>query len=158
MRLIQLNKRFGNNRPLTFIKVSDDDYDELNKYSWSKRVSCSKVYAVSFINGKHVYMHRFILGLTDKNIYVDHKDHDGLNNQRENLRISNSSTNQKNKRPYGSSKYLGVNWHITKWRAAINNNGKQIYIGVYDNEIEAAKAYDKFAKKYHGEFANLNFK
>ena len=57
-----------------------------------------------------------------------------------------------------TSKYLGVSFHkmTKKWQASVYNNQTQIYIGLFKNEIDAAKAYNESAKKYHGEFANIN--
>lgn len=118
-------------------------------------------------------MHRMILN-PPQNLFVDHKDRNGLNNQRDNLRICTASQNQKNKIATGVSKYLGVSIHKNKhkiylkkkklyliyineyWIAHINVNGKSIHLGLFKDEIEAAKAYNKAAKKYHGDFARLN--
>lgn len=60
---------------------------------------------------------------------------------------------------WGTSKYKGVTWlpRIKKWRATITVNGKQMHLGVFSDEIEAAKVRDKAAKQYHGTFAHLNF-
>jgi len=59
----------------------------------------------------------------------------------------------------GSSKYKGVSWHTYKkrWGAQITSNGKTTFLGYYKDEIQTAKVYDSAAKKYHGEFAALNF-
>ena len=97
---------------------------------------------------------------------VDHIDHNGLNNQKENLRICNRSQNSANRIPSGKSKYLGVTPLIRHYRnkvyyyfaSEIRINKKSIYLGHFKNEIEAALAYDKAAKDLHGEYANLNFK
>lgn len=123
-------------------------------------------YAVSYlrINGyeKNLYMHRHILGITDKKQFGDHIDHNGLNNQRNNLRLSGHGKNRKNANSHSgaSSKYVGVCWHKKdkKWQAAIAANGKQIHLGQFDNEVDAAIARNKAAKIYYGEYAHLNFK
>lgn len=93
---------------------------------------------------------------------LDHIDGDRLNNRIENLRAATSQQNQRNIRSQknSSSKFLGVNWQKTakKWRARIKFNGKQKSLGLFTDEIEAAKAYDAAAREHHGEFANPNFK
>lgn len=91
---------------------------------------------------------------------VDHEDHDTLNNYPANLRSATDSQNQYNKTPRrgGSSKYLGVGKFRNKWKAQIGHEKKNIHIGVFENEEDAARAYDEMAKKLAGAFANLNFK
>lgn len=146
--------------------VDDDDYDELTKHSWQaywskkgKRFYARRTFRV---NGERKVssMHRQILGLTDRKIKCDHKDNDGLNNQRSNLRSATSQQNSFNrKKNLGcSSKYKGVTWvnDRNKWRAYIIIDGKQKYLGIFSDEIEAAKIYNENAKKYFGIFASLN--
>jgi len=148
------------------ILVDDSDYEELSKYHWCIAKMPNTFYATRSTskNGKEgaIYMHRQILELTKRNEFADHIDHNGLNNQRNNLRLSNHSDNQKNKQPLvgSSSKYVGVCWHKKdkKWQAAIAINGKQTHLGQFDNEIDAAIARDNAAKQYYGAFANLNLK
>ena len=93
---------------------------------------------------------------------VDHIDHDGLNNSRPNLQLATRSQNAYNRRKTSSkctSKYKGVcfNKREGKWISSIKVEGKRIYLGYFDNQIDAAKAYDKAAKEYHKNFAVLNF-
>ena len=99
---------------------------------------------------------------TKANEIVDHINHNGLDNRRANLRIATASQNNANSRRgmnRGRSKYKGVWWDekAGKWRAGIKCQGKCIHLGMFDDEIEAAKAYDRAAGLYHGEFAVLNF-
>jgi len=68
------------------------------KYKWCAAYESGRWYAVSRINGKRVRMHRFIVDLVDKNLVVDHIDHNGLNNMRENLRIVTNQINCQNRR------------------------------------------------------------
>ena len=76
------------------VLVDDDQYEYLAKYTWSIVFSGKFLYARTVINGKHVKMHRYIMGVSDPKVYVDHIDHNTLNNQKANLRLCNSSTNQ----------------------------------------------------------------
>ena len=102
-------------------------------------------------------MHNMILG-TPKGLHTDHKDGDGLNNQRSNLRLATPSENGAN-RLVGSnntSGYKGISQKDKKWGAQITKNQKIVYLGRFETKIEAAKAYNTAAKKYHGEFARLN--
>lgn len=161
MKLIKLNAVKKTINPGYYASVSNKDYIKVSKYNWSLVKSGDNFYARTYINGKHVQMHRFILGLIDRNIYVDHKDGNGLNNTRSNIRTCTNAQNQQNKKPRGSSKYLGVSkcsYPLKRpWRCSIKVNGS--YIATYhETEMEAALNYDKLAKKYHKKFANLNFK
>lgn len=154
--------------------LDDIDYLIFNKLKWSLSNGKYTSYARTRISGKNVFMHRLILGLTNPKILVDHKDRNGLNNQRENIRICTPSENQKNKKPSGVSKYIGVSRHVSKrkyknksgviieykahpaWFSSIKYNGKYICLGRFKNEEDAAKAYNEAALKYHGEFARIN--
>ena len=148
--------------PLTrglFAKIDDSDYVRLMKHKWQASSDTRKhIYARGIVNGKHIYMHRFILRLTDSVMDVDHKDGNGLNNQRSNIRICNRSSNLQNRKiSRGKSKYMGVSLQIGKWRSSLYVDKKRIYLRLFNSEINAAKAYDRAAIKYHKEFANLNF-
>jgi hypothetical protein len=107
-------------------------------------------------------MHREILR-PPGHLVVDHINHNGLDNRKANLRHATRAQNNFNRliiiREDSSSKYKGVSWRKRKkkWRARICINGERKHIGYFKDEIHAAKAYDKAAKKYHGEFASLNF-
>ena len=167
MKLIPLsntNKCKGNGQ--YFTQVDDEDYDELIKSNWQYNNRDGNVYAQRHetVNGKRttIRMHRQIMKLTNPKIFIDHIDHDGLNNQKSNLRTCTNQQNARNtsSRPNSSSKYLGVIWEKRRnhWVARINPNKKLIYLGSFNNEEDAARAYDKKAFELFGEFANLNFK
>lgn len=167
MKLIYISKGM-------YAKVDDEDYEYLSKMAWHIRKGRNTFYAThkTYPGNETFFMHRVILKLADKKIHVDHIDQDGLNNQKNNLRICSSIDNSKNRKAYGSSKYLGVNWvtrrrkrkdgsiKITNpgWRSEIRVDGKGIFLGIFKTEEDAAKAYDEAAIKYHKDFANLNFK
>jgi hypothetical protein len=97
-----------------------------------------------------------------KDKIVDHRNGESLDNRKENLRIAEHWQNCCNKRinrKDKTSKYKGVgfNKRLKKWQANIHCKGKRIYLGLFENEVDAAKAYDTAAQVYHGEFAVLNF-
>lgn len=159
MKLIALSKT-GKNKGKYFAQVDDADFDWLNQYNWCAHKEESGWYAVGKVDGKLVRMHRFILGITDPDILVDHTDHNGLNCQRNNIRSATHTQNCTNRTAYGSSKYLGVSLSTDKkaWQSNITIDGKIQYLGRFKSEEEAARRYDKKAVELHGEFANLNFK
>lgn len=144
--------------------VDDEDFEYLNQWKWVAQDNKCTFYAkrTSYADKKKVsiWMHRLILGITDKGVLSDHKDRDGLNNQKSNLRKATRSQNNANTNPKknGTSKYIGVSFHkhSKKWHAAIQCNKKLTNLGYHIYEIDAAKAYNEAAKILHGEFANLN--
>jgi len=136
-----------------FTEVDDQDF--------------SKVFGLSFrrIKGRHTYyaycdrkgyLHRLLLGITDKEIQIDHIDGNGLNNRRDNLRIATNTQNQHNRE--AKHQYKGVDYlpEKNKWMARITVEGKQLYIGIFDTPEQAAEAYNKRAIHHFGEFAKLN--
>lgn len=146
--------------------VDNADFDFLNQWKWCALKNRNKFYAVRGSvdgNGKRILipMHRQILGLSDPKALGDHKDGNGLNNQRENLRSCTNAENLRN-RPYTvNSKTLhkGVYWDKSHncFKVQICTSGHQKHIGHFKSIEDAAKAYDEAAKRLHGEFAHLNF-
>lgn len=143
--------------------IDDEDYDLVMKHKWFAVKCTNTYYAYTHIkkNGKDttLKMHRLIMGFTNPKILVDHRDRNGLNNQKHNMRESNSTQNNANRVSRGTSKYLGVCWkkQDSMWQVRVTYNKVIHYVGIFKDEIEAAKAYDKKALEIHGEFANLNF-
>jgi len=140
--------------------IDDADYDLVFNHKWYLHKCGNSFYASAAINNKFTYLHRFLMGVNDKDITIDHIDGDGLNNQRNNLRLCTKAQNNINtsSNKNTTSKYKGVSWakHCNRWRAQICKDKVCRYIGYYDTEIEAALAYNNIAKTLHGEFANLN--
>lgn len=156
--------------PLTqdqYALVDDIDFEELNQFKWCvKRERNGNFYAVrrSLKDDKQIKirMHRQILGLEfGDSRQGDHINRITLDNKRANLRICTIQQNQFNRKPQANttSKYKGVRWdkQKKKWRAVIMINGKNNYLGRYDDEELAAIAYDLVARKVFGDFAYLNF-
>ncbi len=106
-------------------------------------------------------MHREIIEVR-KEMVVDHINNDGMDNRRINLREATHSQNicnRKKRSGTNTSEYIGVCWNKArrKWMSSIGHDKKNIHLGYFDSEVEAAKARDRAAKKYHGQFAYLNF-
>ena len=147
-----------------FALVDAEDFDRLNKFKWHVSKSSRTFYASRNKSRKtcrkEMYMHRLIINVTP-GMFVDHIDHNGLNNRRSNLRLCTPQQNARNHRPQlrRSSKYKGVSWRKDGkvFRALIWYNKKSVHLGYFKSEIDAAKAYDKKAKELFGEFAYLNF-
>jgi hypothetical protein len=140
--------------------VDDDDFEHLNQLKWNAtKVKSGKYYARHCVwvdkKVKAVLMHRLIMNCP-KNMCIDHINHNELDNQKTNLRICTHAENKRNRSAFGVSKYLGVSWCSGKFVAIIYANKKQKYLGRFINEKDAATAYNKAAKEYHGKFANLN--
>ena len=159
MKEIQLSTE-GKSRGKHVALVDDEDFERLNQYKWAVLKKKHTFYALRCISvdGKQSmrYMHCEIL----KGKGIDHKDHNGLNNQKNNLRFCTQRENNMNrsKRENTSSVYKGVSFfkESRKWRAQIMINGKVIHIGLFASEVDAAKAYNIKAIELFGEFANLN--
>ena len=135
--------------------VDDCDFDFINQFKWyANKLGAKSWYAIR--GSDKVPMHKLILpgGM------VDHRDRDGLNNQRGNLRYATKAQNAANSVITGnfSSKYRGVYKLKTckRWEAYIHLDNKKKSLGLFKTEIEAALAYNNAAKEYFGEFANPN--
>lgn len=147
-----------------YAKVDPEKYPEVIQYRWYLAKDKGCLYAVSpqKRNGKNmiIKMHRLITD-APQGYVVDHINHDGLDNRLANLRLCTNKQNFQNRDslPGSSSKYCGVSYDKVKglWRARITAFGEYIELGYYSTEKDAGLAVDYYARKYKGEFANLNF-
>lgn len=157
--------------------VDDEDFKRLSAYKWCVRKQPHKTapdtwYAVRSIylaKGKYrtVHMHREILGITDPKVKVDHRDYDGLNNRKANLRAATNQQNLAGRRHPTRSLPQGVTFikpsakgvHVKKsaprkpYSASIRVNGQNIYLGVFATASEAGEAYKKKHAEVFGEFS-----
>ena len=149
-----------------FALVDDADYDFLMQWNWCAKRDCNTYYVYRVRQrgeegATQILMHRVILN-TPKGVFVDHKDHNGLNNQRENIRHCTASQNTMNVTTHSKTGYLGVSYYdfnrkkSKPYRATIWIDGGNIHLGTFATKEEAAIAYNKAALEHHGEFANLN--
>jgi hypothetical protein len=148
-------------------RVSDEDYDTLSKHKWNAHWNKhAQVYYAERhsrrADGKQqsILMHRVIVG-AQLGQQVDHIDHDGLHNERENIRVCTvvqNAGNARKRRDGLTSHYKGVHWSVRgeKWVAAIKVAGVSKYLGSFVDETKAATAYDNAAREQWGEFALTN--
>lgn len=157
--------------------VDAADVDMIRRHRWKVLKANGKLYACRTVmlsgrteTGRRrsmtLLMHRAIVK-AGRGTQVDHRNNNGLDNRRENLRVCNQTQNLANMRKTrGVSRFKGVYWNKdkAKWQAQIGagryRNGKQrtLYLGRFTDETEAARAYDRKARELHGDFARTNFK
>ena len=149
--------------PLTQGKVTlvdDEDFEYLNQWKWYYDNCGYARRSIHVPDQGAILMHRAIVQTPD-DMETDHINGNKLDNQRTNLRICTMPQNRRNRRAYANntSGFKGVVWNMSakKWEAYIRMNIKRIYLGLFADPAEAARAYDKAATQYYGEFANLNF-
>lgn len=144
--------------------VDDEDFERLSAYKWRAVKQCRVWYAVATVEippyGKSCGMHRLILSPPGR-VGVDHRNGNGLDNQKHNLRLANDSQNQANRRnlTLNTSGFRGVcfNKKSNRWQSQIKYLGKNLYLGLFDSIEDAARAYDAKAIELFGEFASPNF-
>lgn len=138
------------------VLVDEADFDYLNQWKWFAHQG----YVVRKEKGKGILMHRVIMD-TPKGLQTDHINHDGFDNRRTNLRIVTQRQNLFNQRLYknNTSGFKGVSRYSRtgKWKAQIQVNGFRKGLGYFRTAVQAAMAYDLWAKDLYGEHAQLNF-
>ncbi|MDE5116453.1 MAG: AP2 domain-containing protein [Trichodesmium sp. St2_bin2_1] len=139
--------------------VDEQDYEELSKYKWYLIDGFAARTIKKDDKRTTIYMHRVIMD-APMGVSVYHINHNKLDNQRKNLRLVKGSARM-HRRPSvkHSSKYRGVYWckDKRKWIAEIKVYKKQIRLGRFEVEKDAAIAYDEAARKYYGSLARTNF-
>lgn len=135
-----------------------------SKFKWYVNKSGRNHYAVrdQWLDGKRrtIFLHREIIGAKDGE-FVDHIDGNSRNNLKKNLRIATTAQNVRNQRKQlgTSSRFKGVYWNKRrqKWHAQIKFQQRRVYLGLFSDQEDAARAYDTAARERFGEFAALNF-
>jgi hypothetical protein len=144
--------------------VDAADLHIVDGYNWriSRRPN-GRAYARARVGEQTIYMHRLIDG-TPAGMETDHRNGNGLDNRRTNLRtatrVQNSANVPKRRRESSrmTSRYKGVSWDRVRgcWRANARIDGRQWFLGRYADEADAARAYNAAALSVWGEFARLN--
>ncbi len=147
--------------------IDDCDYQKISQFNWyASQEKNGLWYARAYVETKEhkqrkIRMHRLVLNMTREDRHqVDHRNHNGLDNRRCNLRIVSNAQNSMNRRKQDgcTSKYKGVCWDAdrNKWRAVIHLNNKKFNLGRFIDEVSAARAYNEKAREMYGEYALFN--
>lgn len=143
---------------INFAIVDKEDYNEVMKHTWHQiKQKSNIIYVQSVINNIKISLHHFILGKPEINNVIHHRDHNGLNNKRNNIVVASISLNNQHKfkRENTSSKYIGVTYckkQVYKWHTQCS----KVHLGNYSEEIEAAKIYDTYVYLKYGIEAYTN--
>ncbi len=147
-----------------FTMLDPGDYYRVKQFKWWVHSNGSNLYAArtaitTDLKSRIIYLHRQIMNPPADRV-VDHRFGDTLDNRKQNLRIVTQAENMRNrrKRKNTSSRFIGVSFRKSRhiWDVNIRVNGRKLYLGSFNNEIDAAVAYNNAAKQHFGEFARLN--
>lgn len=160
-KILLESSKFGNKECI----IDTEDYDKIKKFRWYilHNIKGHSFYAITNIykNKKRLglLLHRVIMS-PPKEVLIDHVNHNGLDNRKNNLRLCTHQENSRNCKKYKSNKniFKGVRQRneLKKWQARLKFNDKTIHLGSFDDPIQAAKAYNEKAKELFGEFSCLN--
>lgn len=147
-----------------YTTIDDADLTLVSGFPWRPlrtKPTAKTVYVHAWNNRQSVYMHRLIAGAGPEDL-VDHADHDGLCNQKYNLRLVTPAQSQRNRnkqRNGKTSRFKGVFWDSSRsrWMSTIQVEGKTRYVGRFREEEDAGHAYDDAAIRAYGAYARLNF-
>lgn len=148
------SKKYGPHK----VEIDDEDAEKVFRHTWSVHYKKGRLTDVrtNLKTRKQLTLHRLISGRK----MIDHKDGNPLNNKKENLRCCSNAENIRNRglQSNNSSGFKGAYFHTNKnkYQAQIKVNGCMIYLGLHENVKDAARAYNKAAKQFYGEFARLN--
>ena len=171
---VRLQKESLRNYPMREIEltqgkvalVDDEDYEWLSQWKWHVRQDNEAFYAIRNYPSKTLLqMHNAIweyhYGPISEGYTVDHVDLRSLNNQKENFRLATPTQQNQNRKILSSntSGFVGVAWHkaTNKFQARITVDKKRIWLGLFDDPIEAARVRDRAVIEHYGDFAKLNF-
>lgn len=151
--------------------IDDEDGERVMAYKWTVQAHVRRGKTIYYAHRnlarqgrkgaqKSILLHRFILNAPD-DMQVDHVNSDGLDNRRANLRLATSSQNccNRTRHPNNKTGFTGVYWHnrLKTFCVQVRYEGATYSLSGFDMAEDAARARDALAKRYHGEFARLNF-
>jgi hypothetical protein len=150
-----------NNQP---VFIDDEDYDLIKDYTWHLIKSNNTFYAQAYIKGsktggktaKYVYLHRLVFHAPD-GIEIDHKNHNGLDCRKSNLRLISRAGNSRNRLMRNKTGFKGVRSKGNRFESKITIEGKCIYLGSYKTPEQAGQAYQKaFDEQIQKEIISAN--